>query len=95
MGLSCFRCLASLSLEEGQRISRREECPHCSVGLRVCKMCQFYDPSLYNECREESAERVVEKENPNFCDFFRLGPRRAVDEERGEALKRAENLFKS
>jgi hypothetical protein len=25
---------------------------------------------MYNECREPSAERVVDKEKANFCDYF-------------------------
>jgi hypothetical protein len=25
---------------------------------------------LYNQCRESQAERVLDKERSNFCDFF-------------------------
>jgi len=35
-------------------------------------MCSFYDRTVYNECRESQAERVVEKEKSNFCDYFQL-----------------------
>ena len=51
-------------------ISRKDTCPHCDQDLRCCKQCNFYDPAAYNECREVSAERVVDKERANFCDFF-------------------------
>ncbi|OSM02568.1 hypothetical protein MAIT1_02738 [Magnetofaba australis IT-1] len=36
--------------------------------------CRFYDPASYNECAEPVAERVVEKEDSTFCDWFK--PRR-------------------
>ncbi len=32
--------------------------------------CRFYDETAYNECSEPSAERVVDKEKSNFCDYF-------------------------
>ena len=34
--------------------------------------CDFYDAGAYNQCREPQAERVLEKEKGNFCDYFRL-----------------------
>ena len=51
-------------------VSRQDTCPHCDQDLRCCKQCNFFDPSAYNECREVSAERVLDKERANFCDFF-------------------------
>jgi len=33
-------------------------------------MCGFYDTSAYNECRESNADRILEKEKSNFCDYF-------------------------
>ncbi|MCY4643076.1 MAG: hypothetical protein OXB88_00495 [Bacteriovoracales bacterium] len=91
--MSCFHCADPLPYGPGDKVLRGDECPHCSASLRVCKMCTFYDASLYNECKEPVAERVVEKEKPNFCDFFRLGGR---GEGRGleDALKAARALFK-
>ena len=52
------------------KISRQDTCPHCSRDLRCCKQCKFYDPNAYNECREVAAERIIDKERANFCDFF-------------------------
>ena len=40
------------------------------LPLKCCLNCTFHDPSSYNECREPSAERVVDKEAANFCDYF-------------------------
>ena len=67
--LACYRCgenLASLSLP----LSRRDLCPACSTELHVCRMCGHYDPQAVDQCREDDAERVRDKETANFCDWF-------------------------
>lgn len=65
------------------------------ADIRVCKMCQFYDPKAYNECRESSADRVQDKEKANFCDYFKIGsPGDNPDKERQDALAKAASLFK-
>ncbi len=67
--IHCFRCgasLAALSLP----LSRQDCCPGCGVYLHVCKMCAQYDPAVPDECREDDAEEVSDKERPNFCDWF-------------------------
>jgi hypothetical protein len=50
----------------------------------------------YNECREPQAERVVDKEKSNFCDFFT--PRRsgaaAGAPSKDDLLKKLDDLFK-
>ncbi|MBF0179974.1 MAG: hypothetical protein HQM03_08120 [Magnetococcales bacterium] len=50
---------------------RSDTCAACSSDTRVCLNCRFHDPGSYNECRESVAERIVEKERANFCDFFK------------------------
>ena len=67
----CYRCDHPLDLPAGENFSRKENCPHCHTDLHCCKMCLFYDPSSYNECKEPMAEKVLEKEKANFCDYFR------------------------
>jgi hypothetical protein len=52
------------------KVARQDVCPHCHRDLRCCKQCKHYDQSAYNECREVAAERIVEKERANFCDFY-------------------------
>ena len=66
--MNCAFCSQTVSIE--QKVSRNDTCPHCNRDLRCCKQCHFYDPGAYNECREVSAERIVDKERANFCDFF-------------------------
>ncbi len=64
----CWNCgLGLTSLDYG----RGDSCQKCGKDTRVCKSCVFYDRSYNNECRESQADRVVEKEKSNFCDFFK------------------------
>ncbi len=67
--LLCYRCgesLESLTLP----LSRRDECPRCSVHLHVCRMCRFFDRTVPKQCREDDAEEVLDKEKVNFCEWF-------------------------
>lgn len=66
--MDCVFC-GNLVHIEG-KVIRQDTCPHCNRDLRCCKQCNFYDPSAYNECREVSAERILEKERANFCDYY-------------------------
>ena len=68
----CYACKKEVEIDIIHKLSRFEECPHCKKDLHCCKMCTFYDPAAYNECRESMAQRVVEKEKSNFCDYFSL-----------------------
>lgn len=68
--LRCWSCggsLAAVPLPFG----RRAECPQCEVFLHCCRQCDFYDPGTSKDCREPSADEVVDKEQANFCDYFR------------------------
>ncbi len=52
-------------------IRRLDECQVCRTPLHVCRMCRHYDTRLINGCRHDHADKVVEKEHANFCQFFR------------------------
>ncbi len=52
-------------------VPRAALCEKCGAWLRCCLACTHHDPAAYNECREPSAERVVEKASSNFCDYFK------------------------
>ena len=70
--LKCYRCGTSLA-ELSLPLSRQDACPACSVYLYVCRMCEFYDPGVPKQCREDDAEEVFEKERLNFCEWFKPG----------------------
>ncbi|EQC43441.1 hypothetical protein [Bacteriovorax sp. Seq25_V] len=92
--VTCFKCLKPLDLEPGTIIHRSEECPHCLSSLHCCKMCNFYDQKSYNECREPSADRIVEKEANNFCDYFILKGGGDNGSSKDDLLAQANSLFK-
>ncbi len=88
----CFHC--KKELKGARRPGRGESCPFCGSDVKVCLNCRFYDPNSYNECREPVAERVVDKEKANFCEFFELGGTTAPGKKE-DPLKDLKDLFKS
>lgn len=70
MDRACHRCGNPVGPVE--RVGRREACLRCGADLHCCRNCEFFDPAYHNQCRETQAERQVDKERANFCDFFRF-----------------------
>ncbi len=92
--ISCHACHKTLDLEPNAKIMKSEECPYCYADIRCCKMCEFHDPSAYNECRETQAERILEKDKSNFCDFFVLKGGKGRGNDKENALAAANALVK-
>ncbi len=92
--VSCFKCQEELMLSKGSALGRHEECPKCFANLRCCNMCQFFDKTAYNECREPMANRIIEKEKANFCDYFKVGSSGDQGQEKDSLLNAANSLFK-
>lgn len=74
------------------RIGRRDTCHHCGADLHCCLNCTFYDPSFHNACRETQAERQVDKEIGNFCEFFSFGRSAGSDMPRSQQDAARESL---
>ena len=74
---------------------RRDVCPSCGADLHSCIQCSFYTPGHYNDCREPQADRVLDRERSNFCDFFRpkAAGAGAPSTAKGEARARLDALF--
>ncbi len=93
--MSCAFCRGSLNV--AGPIGRKDTCPHCQRDLRCCKQCRFYDRNAYNACREVLAQRIIDKERSNLCDYFVLrgskAERRSSDRVK-EAKQALEALFK-
>lgn len=68
--MNCWHCSWKIEVVAGERIGFRDECPGCGRALHSCRNCGFYDPAYNNSCREPMAERVVDKERFNFCEYF-------------------------
>ena len=94
MEVKCFSCQKFFEIDHTQAIARSEECPHCYASVRSCKMCEFYDVKAYNECRESSADRLVEKEKSNFCDYYTIDTQQDKDKVQNDAKAAADALFK-
>ncbi len=91
--LKCFQCGHELSYSE--RIGLREECDKCGSDVHVCRNCAFYDPKVYNECREPQAEVIQERDRSNRCDYFQAGSGGpASGPSKSDLLSAAEALFK-
>ena len=76
-------------------IGRQDQCPFCRADLHCCLNCSFFERGAYNDCREPQAERVLEKDRSNFCDYFRFKDTAVKSGESIESPKdRLENLFK-
>lgn len=93
--LSCWRCGAALA-DEPLPLSRTAECRACRAELHVCRMCEFYDTTRANACREPVAEPVSDKARANFCGWFQpragLGP--AGEDPTEAARRQLEDLFR-
>ncbi len=68
--VDCYRCGRPVALGPDRRVGFRAECEGCGADLHVCRGCGHHDPGAYNECRESGAERVLDKERANRCDYF-------------------------
>jgi hypothetical protein len=93
MSMNCANCGKELPPPP---YFRSDTCPHCVADLHVCLQCTFHDPDSYNECRESQAERVVDKEKSNFCDYFSPGDPKSISTgpTKEDALSALDSLFK-
>lgn len=66
--MHCYFCHHEVVILD--RVGRQDRCDACGRDLHICRNCDFFDPKAYNECRESAADRVVDKEAANFCDYF-------------------------
>lgn len=90
----CHSC--GTELESDDPIGRSARCERCGNDLRCCRNCRFYDVSAYNDCAEPSAERVLEKERANFCDFYSpsAGAAAVAGSPKPDGLSELEKLFR-
>ena len=95
LALVCWKCGVSVA-EMPLPLSRLAECPKCRAYLHACRMCEFYDPRIANQCHEDRAEEVLDKERANFCEWFKPRPdaHRPPGGEKTRAAKaKLDNIF--
>ena len=90
--MKCAFCQNEVVVSE--RVGRRDVCSHCGRDLHCCCQCHFYDKNVHHECREPQADYVKEKDQANFCDYFRFDPKIQAKVEDAAAKAKFENLFK-
>ncbi|MFH1529967.1 MAG: hypothetical protein ABIK09_04425 [Pseudomonadota bacterium] len=64
----CYKCTEELVFET--KIGRRDMCPSCHAYLHCCRNCTFWDPHVHNQCKENRAEFIRDREEGNFCLYF-------------------------
>lgn len=84
----CFSCNSVIEIDVGP--ARSDTCLKCDADLKVCLNCSLYDDGAYNECHEPQAERAVDKNLANFCEFFNFMD--SVGEETKEELDTLQDL---
>ena len=91
--MKCWHCGTGIDTRE--RVEFRATCPSCDRALHVCLNCKHYDPTYYNQCRETAAERVVDKQRANYCEYFAAGRHTAQTKDASsDARSQLEALFK-
>lgn len=88
----CWSCHQNV---ETNNFGRADTCAKCGRDTRVCLNCKNYDAAAYNACHEPQADRVVDKERSNFCDYFSPGAGKSSAEKDAQARAKAaaEALF--
>ena len=90
----CWACGEELDMTV--KVQRRDECINCGADLHVCKNCRFWDPGYANECRENTAYYIRDREKANFCMAFEY--KSTTDQDAAEAntaRSALEDLFKN
>lgn len=93
-----FQCYHCGNENNSEFVGRQDTCDKCGRNLRCCLNCKHFDKSSNNECREEQAQRHVDKEKGNFCEWFGIltGKRNGLNTAPGatDLRKAADALFK-
>ena len=87
----CYSCRNTLTSND---YSRRDTCSSCGLDTRVCLNCIHHDLSYYNECKENQADRVIEKDKSNFCDYFKASSNKKGSSNKSSLIDKANSIFK-
>ena len=93
MSYTCFKCNKEVEIRANSKVGMRESCA-CGNDLHCCKNCEFYDIKSYNNCRESNAERVLDKERYNRCDYFKFRSTSDKSNTSTTPKKKLDDLFK-
>ncbi|MDA3955558.1 hypothetical protein [Oceanispirochaeta sp.] len=88
----CYFC----GKESTEKVYRNSLCSECGKELKICYNCIHFDKASANQCREPQAEKVVEKDRANFCDYFSASGQSHVhssNQKLEDAKKKIEDFF--
>ena len=68
--LLCWNCGENLDALP-KPITRHNNCPKCYEALHCCVLCNYYRPDENIACDDERSDPPLNKENANFCEYFR------------------------
>ncbi len=91
---SCWSCGKEMKASD---YGRELNCLECGRPTKACLNCRWHAPSKPNACAEPMADEVMEKERPNFCNFFEpeiKGKEGIQGNSDSDLLAAAEELFK-
>lgn len=90
--MKCYNCGKEIA---ANNFGRQDSCESCGRDVHACRNCSNWDRAYNNECRESQAERVVEKEKSNFCDWWKPHGNQGGSAVARDAMKSAaDSLFK-
>lgn len=90
----CWQCGHEIDLSV--KVARKDACDACGADLHVCKNCRFWDPSYHNECRENIASYIRDREKANFCMSFEFRSTAEIDASAAESARsKLEEMFKN
>ena len=91
----CFKCGTPYHVKD--RVGRTAVCTKCDADLHCCLNCRHHNPRVHNECEENQAEWVRDRDRANHCDYF--DPKRGArsgnqSSAKDDARAKFDNLFK-
>jgi hypothetical protein len=92
--MQCQSCQSEIPLTAGESVGFRDVCDRCRADLHSCLNCTHHDLAAYNECRESNAERVLDPDRANRCEYFRpSGGSNPDSDDRDQAITELKKLF--
>ncbi len=88
----CYKCDEELDFEV--KIGRRDVCPNCHAYLHCCHNCEYWDEHVHNQCTENRAEFIRDREEGNFCLYFTFKkPEEDTAREQADARSKLDSMF--
>ena len=66
--MKCYHCGTEIPANNQ---GRQDSCDKCGRDVHFCRNCANWDKNYNNECRENQADKVVDKVKSNFCDWWK------------------------